>query len=239
MLLTMKYVWIVVAVILIVRIDLILHTVDRAWEKFKSSPAEVRSSDIPEARVLLPSSGATLTPSSRSLFFTLLEDYHLNPEQAVRQRVISELKKNPQLLGEKLDNDFEASIYRLRDLVQQKNADVSLLLVDLLDLTKGENHQMIRRFLTLIMDRDIEYFLKVYQKTNDVNCMIASLIADRLPDEERDQIMFERQDKLKSYLELEKKDPELQNLAEKCLMVLNLEVSKLIPPEVNDEGQSP
>src|SRR5262245_41798264 len=115
----MKYVLIVVAVLLLVKIDLVLHIFDRAYEKINApeAPSGQEVSTAPPEDTISISEDGNLQLTPRKSFLILLEDFHANPVDSVSTQALDVLKANPNLFNEKLDPQLEAAIFSWRDLI--------------------------------------------------------------------------------------------------------------------------
>lgn len=239
----MKYVVIVMVVLILVRIDMILLGIEKLGEKLKSnSSSPVSGETLPQPEVpitIKDDQSLALARSPRSEFFALLDDFHLNPKREVREQLIGLLKKNPNILGTNLDRVFEGEIMKLTDLIYNKSLELPLLLVDFLELLQGENLEFVRKFFTIMLDDDVEFFLKAYSRTKDTNCMIASLMGHQLPEEEVLNEYIEREQNLKAFLEREKIDPVIAMVGNNCLMVVQLQISKLTNAGASPQTQVP
>jgi len=234
----MKYLVIILVVVILAKIDVLLHGVDTIANKFQatreSRTPEVDPNMQPSDDLISIRDDRSFARTPRLEFFTLLEDFHLRPNREIRDRIVEILKKNPGLFNTKLDKKLEAEIFKLTDLIYNKNSDFAYFLVDLTEHLQGENLEMIKRFFTIMMDSNLELFLKVYSKTKDTNCMLAKLMGHRFPPEELLNEFIERQELLDNFLSQEKIDPTIHLLAKSCQLVVNMEVSKL-----NPENESP
>jgi hypothetical protein len=233
----MKYLVIILVVVILVRIDVLMHGVDTIANKVQSRK-ESRIPDIepnvqPSDDLISIKDDRSLVRTPRIEFFTLLEDFHLRPSSEIKDKMVEIFKKKPDLFGSKLDKQLEAEIFKLTDLIYNKNSDFAYLLVDLTENLKGENLEMIKRFFTIMMDSNLELFLKVYSRTKDSNCMIAKLMGHRFPAEELLNEFIERQELLDNFLSQEKIDPTIHLLAKSCQLVVNMEVNKLNPDNVS------
>lgn len=230
----MKYVWIVIAVVLIVRIDVFLKLFDKTVGKIeKSSTTETKISDISASQELIPiADNAALKSSPKTTFINLLNNFHQSPRKDNRELALNELRTNPTMFNSTLDKDFESQVYLWRDLVTQGSEEAGLFLVELMKYTTGENYNMIRRFFSLWIDADIDEFLKLYSKSKDSNCQAITLFADPVPDDERLGELYERETDLNEFLTKQASDPILKKYADTCLLMLKVEISKLAPAPV-------
>lgn len=235
----MKYIVGILVVFMLVRIDMVILGVETLSEKLKSktggSTPQAEALPQPDNIISIKEDKA-LGRTPRSEFFSLLDDFHLNPDREVREKLIEVLRKNPTVLGFKLDPVFEGEIFKMADLVYNNSPELPNLLVELTGLLQGENLDMVKRFFTILMDHDLEPFLRAYTRTKDANCIIAGQMGHRVPEEELLNEYIEREDAFKTYLAKEKVDPALQAYAKNCLLILQLQMSKLAPsPAENTE----
>lgn len=230
MLLTMKYIVILILVVLIARIDLFMGVFERATEKVRrlTSPA-AQPIKVENAPVIISmSEDQTFKQNPHRTILMLLRDFKVSPDQAVRERIVDVVKANRSVFGTKLDPDFESAIFGLRDLIYQKEKELPLLLADLMNHVEGENLEMIKRFFSLMMDFDLVSFLKAYSQTSDTNCMIAALHGDTLPLDEQLAEFSQRAEALNIYLSQEQQTA-YKSLARNCQLVLSVHMNKLKP----------
>lgn len=223
----MKYVVIVAIIVLFVRIDFWLGLFERAGEDISES-TEISSVDINSDTQTIPvAQDIYLKQSTRETFLALLEDFRTAPTTAVREKALGVLKETPNMFNQKLDKELESQIFRWRDLLNNNEPEVVNFLVDLLNVLQGENQLMIKKFFSLWMEIDMEKFIKAYARTKDTNCLIATTIGDNIPEEEKINEYYEREDALKAFVAKEKVDPIFTALANNCLMVLGIQISKM------------
>jgi hypothetical protein len=226
----MKYIVILILVVLIARIDLFIGVFERATEKVRrltspvSQPVEVESAPV----IISMSEDQNLKQSPHRTLLMLLRDFKVNPDSSVRERIIDVLKTHNSVLGPSLDKDFESAVFGLRDLIYQREKELSLLLVDLMNHVKGDNLEMVKRFFSLMMDFNLESFLEAYSQTKDTNCMIAALHGDNLPKEEQMTEFAQRAEALNIYL-TQNQAPAFKALAQNCQLVLSVHMNKLKP----------
>lgn len=225
----MKYVWIIVAVVILVRIDLVLKFFEKTANKFeRETSSEVQSSDITPGIDLVPlDKDLAIKSNPRQIFLTMLNDFQANPESETKIKVIEFLKSNPTMFNERLDPDLESGIYRWRTLVVQRNKETAELLLEMLKIFKGENLEMVKRFFSFVIDADMADFLAIYSKSPDVNCMIITYLGDQLSTDERFNELSERLTVLDSYLGREGLAPGIKLFGDKCRLLLNFEVEKM------------
>ena len=225
----MKYVWIFAAVVILVRIDVVLKFFDRTAEKIQSTQTtELKAGDIgPGSDVVSLQEDLSLKSSPRKKFISMLEDFHISADKEVKEKALELLRSQPTMLSEKLDKDLEAAIYRWRDLLMQKDKETNDFLIELIKSLKGENLEMVKRFFSLTIENDIGEFLSVYSKSADVNCLIMSYLADPLPEEEKYNELNERLKALTAFMASDKLNATNKAYAEKCHLVLKLQVDKL------------
>ena len=238
----MKYVAIVVVIIMFVRIDILLEMFDKAINSFEPSPPEIGSTDLGSTRELIPvSKDQNLKQSPRENFLALLEVFRISPETSIRARAMEIFRNHPTIFNEKLDETLESQIYRWREHLNNNEPETVNFLLDLMNILKGENLEMIKRFFALWMEIDMENFIAAYSKTKDSNCMIATTFGDRIPEEEKIKELYDREDALKKMLANEKLNPIYRALANNCLLVLSMEFNKrpsqnIVPVTPSEEG---
>jgi len=239
----MKYVVIVAIVVLFVRIDFWLGLFDRASENFSANNDEATTVEINSGRETIPiGKDSNFKTDPRATFFSLLEYFRISPIAETRERAINILKTNPKMFDQKLDKQLESQIFRWRDLLNNNEPELVNFLLDLMTVLQGENQIMINKFFSLWMEIDMEKFIKAYSRTKDTNCMIATTFGDNIPEEEKINLYFDRETDLKIFLNKEKIDPVHRALANSCLLVLGVQISKMTNESnvtTDNEGVSP
>jgi len=224
----MKYVWITVVVIVLVRIDSILTFIDKGFGRFTRPTEEsVSAANSPDKEIVPLSTNLGQQTNPRLIFFTLLTNFKTKPDKNNHEKILEHLRNHPALFNDNLDPSLEASIYSWRDLLIQRNIETVDLLINLLNILRAENQLMVQKFLTILFDTDIKNFLKAYIRTKDVGCAVATQIADNLPEIEKYNELIERADNLDSYLASEEVDPGTKQLAINCQTTLKVELEKL------------
>jgi hypothetical protein len=227
----MKYVLIIVVAAVILRIDFLVRTFDRARERFGGERPVMTAEEASRKGDIVPMPDDPILKSSpRERFFLFMEYFKSSPGE-FRDKIVSELSTQPELFTEKLDPRLEGVIFSWRDLVSRDEKELPPLLLELMSKLKGENKEVIRRFFALIMDTQLETFLKFYSLSADASCLVGSVVADPVPELERYNILSERERALLAFIDREKVEPRLQEFARKCQVVVNLHLSKLSAPE--------
>jgi hypothetical protein len=232
---TMKYLVIIVVLVSLLRIDYIMELFDKVNQGFStSSPGDIELNET--NRELRPSDRVrSLKMNHKDIFFALLEDFHRSPQLEIRLKALDILKNNPSMFNEKLDPQLDSYIFRWRDLLSSNHPEVSRFLIDLLNILKGENLEMVRKFYSLWMDINMANFISTYSRSKDVNCTIAPLFGDGITEEEKLNEYLDREEALRAIILRENLEPSHRSLAEKCLLQISLLISKLTPPiSVND-----
>lgn len=226
----MKYIAVLVIIIMFVRIDVLLGLFDKASNSFKPAPPEVQNSDISSSREIIPvSQDRNLKQTPREDFLGMLEIFRISPDPSIRERALSIFKNHPTMFTDELDPGLESQIYRWREHLNNNEPETVNFLIDLLNILKGENLQMVKRFFALWMEIDMENFIAAYSKTRDSNCSIATTFGDRIPEEEKIKELYDREDALKALVANEKISPTQKALARNCLLVLGMEINKASP----------
>lgn len=232
----MKYIVILVIVILFVRIDYLLGLFDRANEKLSNAPSGnvVVDDSIANREVIPVKQDRTLQRSKKDTFLALLEDFQVSPVADIHNRAMTILKDNPQMFGTKLDKDLENHIFRWRDLLNNNDQDAVNFLLDLMNVLQGENLDMVKRFFALWMEINMEHFIAAYSRTKDTNCTIVTTFGDRIPEEEKLNEYYDREEALKTFLAKDRIDPAQKALATNCVLQLGIIIDKLAPkPDPN------
>jgi hypothetical protein len=214
----MKYVWIIVVVVVMVRIDFFISLIESTTSKISNSRApEMKVNDVgSNTEIISIKNDQSLKVSPRTKFLSMLEDFRIDSSALLRMQAIEHLKSHPQLFNDNLDKDLESRIYQWRDLLSQRNPETHYFLLDLLQYLKGENQNMVRRFYSLAMDIDLADFLTAYSKSKDTTCQIGVLVADSLPEDERFNELAARLTALESVLKKEKLDIGVKVMALRC-----------------------
>lgn len=223
----MKYVIIIALIAVILRIDVLMRLFDRASDKLNKETPDVSSYNPEDAESSL--APQTIYLSSKDRFISILRSFRDSPDGATRAEAMSVFKSHPTLFTEKLDPELESAIFEWRDLVIQGSKEVPLILLDLSTILKGENLETVNKMFAILMDHNLDLFLDSYTKTKDQNCMIATLVGDFIPDEEKINELFDREKALNDYLLREKVDPKLSAYVNNCLLVLRLHLAKVAP----------
>jgi hypothetical protein len=227
----MKYVWIVVTIIFLVRIDMVLNFIEKALKKVSpSQETELRPGEIPVSSDLVPiNSDLTLKVSPRVQFLTIVNDFYVSPEQSGIERALEILKNNPKIFSDKLDKDLEVKIYLLRELIQQKNKLAYDFIYALMKLLKGENLEMLKRFSSLLIDYDLPEFMNYSSMHGDSTCSLSTYLADNIPEEEKYNELVERSGQINNFMNSTSATPVQKLFAEKCLTLLSFQIEKMKP----------
>ncbi len=226
----MKYVAIAAIVLLMVRVDFILDLAERAYDKMANRGPEIEVNETKTSREIISvKDDQILKRTTRQNFLALLDDYNISPGPELRARAINLLRANPSTFGVKLDRDLEARIFGWRDLLINNRPELVKMLLDLGTLLQGENLDLLNRFFALWMDIQMENFIAAYVQTKDVNCAIAPVFGDTIPEDEKLFEYYDREEALKAFLAKEKIDPAQKQLATNCLLQLSLVIQKIAP----------
>ncbi len=236
----MKYIVVLTIVVFLVRIDFFLGLIEKTAKRFTPAPPEVESSVLRPGQTLIPvSQDQNLKQTPREIFLSLLGSFRISPDKSVREMALEVFKNHPTMFSQKLDPELEAQVFRWRDLLHSNEPEVVQFLIDLMNILQGENQAMVKRFFALWMEIDMEKFLAAYSRTKDTNCMIITTFGDSIPEEEKLNEYYGREDALKAFLAKTGIDAVQKNLATNCLLVLSLEISKIAPPlspQVEESG---
>lgn len=240
----MKYIVILIIAVIMVRIDFWLTLVERAAKKVSSvTERQVQVDPVinkPAPDLIPVKQDATLKQSPKETFLALLEDFRANPIAPIRERALVIFKDHPTMFSQKLDPQLEAQVFRWRDLLNNNEPEVVKFLIDLMNILQGENQEMIKKFFSLWMEINMEHFLAAYSRTRDVNCGVAKLFGFPLSEEEKINELYEREASLKEFVAKEKVEPVQKALANNCLLVLQIELSKIAPaPEPEQPAVDP
>ena len=214
------------------RIDFLFKIFETSYLKFNSRNEQPvsQSQAIGSETISVPmTEDKTINQGPRANLFLLMNDFHGQPTKENRERVLSFLRNNLKIFTPVLEKDFESKIYELRDLFQQNNEQAFIYILDLITILPGENLEMLKRFLSHTMDDNMENFITQYHKNKDVNCMLASLISDPVPEEDKINIFYERDEALTQYLSKDTLPLLMKEFATRCQLVVKLQIDKLTP----------
>jgi hypothetical protein len=168
----------------------------------------------------------------------MLEDYQSTADPAIQSSALDFLRANPTLFNDKLNKDLEGALYKWRELFIQKNKSSYLFLLEMMKHMRGENALLLRKVFSMVIDLDMPEFLNYYSKSSDENCLIMTDLAYPLPDEERYNELNERLQALNVVMASEKFPAHLKPFADKCHLVLKLQVDKMRIAYENDDLQN-
>ena len=221
----MKYVLIFVAVIILIRIDIVIGLGEKLVMTLNSEQSQVTGDSYGEPPVIVRSEkNVTLTP--REQYLSFLDSFRVSPENGLREQAMALFKDHPQIFSGKLDPDLEARIYSWRDLIVQNASEVPLFLIDLSNILKGQNKEVVTRFFSVVLDINFDMFIGSYPRTKDTTCTPVTLIEAAVPAEEKFPELFERMGILEEYLARENLPPDRKLYANICLSVLKLYIDK-------------
>lgn len=226
----MKYALIIAAILIISRIDFFVGLLERGLKKMDTVSSESELLILPNETPLISiKEDLNLKRSPRELFLSLIQDFHNYPNSLIREKALDLLQKNPKMFGETLDTNLESYIFQWRELLTNNNQETILFLFDLLENLKGENQNIIRRFLSTWMEIDLDKFIISYSKTKDVNCSIATILTASNNDEITYLLYKERAQALDSYLMKESLSEEIKAFVRNCRLQLEIVMEKLKP----------
>lgn len=221
----MKYVLIFVAVMLLIRIDVVIELGEKVVMMFQSEDSQELPDTYGEPPVIVRSeTNVKLTP--RQQYLSYMDSFRVSPEKLFRDQAMELFKDHPQIFSEKLDAELEAKVYSWRDLVVQNASEVPLFLLDLSNILKADNKDVVTRFFSVVMDINFEMFIGSYPRTKDTTCAPVTLIEAAVPEEERFPELFERMGILEEYLAREGLAPEKKLYATVCMNVLKIYLEK-------------
>ncbi len=232
----MKYVLILLAVVVLVRIDVFLNLFEKVARRTERVE-EVKPDELKNERNLISmKEDGSFKQTPRSILLSLFNEFGSSPSKEQRIKILATLEVGPTVFTEKLDSALESSVYQWRDLLISKNPETIQLLVDLQTLLKGENLVMVKKFHSLLLDEDIDTFFKTYT-LNDPSCSIVTLLGDNLSPEERMNVFYDREKLFNTFLAKETPDLREKRLATICQNVLRVHMDKVISPSSsNPEG---
>jgi hypothetical protein len=236
----MKYIAILVLIIMAVRVDYFLNLFEKATEKSEPAPIDVDEADIRSSRQNIPfADDASIKVTPKKTFYSLLDAFHANPSVTIREKAMGTLMSNPAMFNTKLDRELESHIFQWRDLLNANDPETINFMLDLLNTLEGENLDMMKRFFSLWMEIDMTHFIAAYSRSKDTNCSIATTIGDNIPEEERINEFYDREDTLQLMVNKAGLDPVQKALATNCLLVLGIEIAKAPPkPVLEDESET-
>lgn len=229
----MKYVLIFVAAIILIRIDVVIGLGEKAFMLFNSEETQNLPDSYGEPPVIVRSE-KNVKLSPREQYLSYMDSFRVSPEKGFRDQSMELFKDHPQIFSEKLDADLESKVYAWRDLVVQNASEVPLFLLDLSNILKGQNKEIITRFFSVVMDINFDMFIGSYPRTKDVTCAPVLLIEAAVPEEERFPELFERLGILEEFLAKENLPQDKKLYASICMNVLKVFLDKqgaTAPPE--------
>lgn len=227
----MKYIIALIAVLILIRIDFILRTFDDLSSKFTSNSSTTLSNELPD-RGPAPISVAedrAIKTSPRTNFIIMLDRFADNPDESFRKAAFEIFKAHPTVFGKELDPQLAGSVFSWRDLIVQNAQQLPLFLLDLMKILQGENRDIVVRFYSLILDANPQWFLSTYILAKDPGCVVATQLADPHAEEEKLNILFDREKALNQLVETELK-PEEKLLARSCLLQLRDHLGRITAP---------
>ncbi len=232
----MKYVLIFALVVVIAQIDVVMKLVQKGTNAFNRQKDKISGPPPSEIKrkteVVSYNDDPTLQMTPHAKVLSLMESFKLSPEPEVRAKIMEDMKVIPKMISTPLDKQMETRVFEWRDLLLHGNEQVLIFLVDLQNLLQGENQDMIRRFFSLLMDHDLDLFMKHYVKTKDVNCKIVTVFGDQIPEEEKINEYQARLDALTAFLSKENLDPAMKQFATNCQLFLKAHMDNLKSPLV-------
>lgn len=226
----MKYVAIVVLIFMVVRIDFIMGLFERQTSKSESTPVNVDSSEVKASRETISfKDDKALKQTPRETFFALMDSFHISPTADLRLKIIEVLKASPTMFTPKQDREFELALYKWRELLNNNEPELVNILLELLTYMPGENKETVKKFFSLWMEINIEHFVAAYSRTTDANCTIATYFGDPIPEEEKLNEYYDREDAFKEFVAKEKIEPAHKALAQNCILQLSILIEKIKP----------
>ncbi|MFL5784347.1 MAG: hypothetical protein ACJ76H_07065 [Bacteriovoracaceae bacterium] len=232
----MKYVLLFVVAILLMKIDAVIELGEKAWMTVKSEeePRD-RPEDLGDAKEIVRSEdNVKLTP--RQQYLNFLDSFRNSPDLVFREKAMALFKEHPMMFTEKLDKDLEARIYSWRDLAVQNTPELPLFLLDLANILKGENREIVTRFFSVVMDLNIDMFIANYPRTKDQNCAPVLLIEAAVPAEEKFPELYERMGVLEEFLARENLPADKKLYANLCLNLLKIYLEKEAPKAAPEDS---
>ncbi len=236
---SLKYVLLFVVAIILIRIDVVVSLGEKAVGFFQRDKVKMTPEDFGEPTEIVRSeTNVSLTPRQKYLAF--MDDFRVSPELVYREQAMELYKMHPQMFSAKLDKDLEARIYSWRDLVVQNAAELPLFLLDLNNILKGENKDIVTRFFSVVMDINFEMFISSYPRSKETTCSPVTLIEDAVPAEERLPELYERLGIIEDYLAKEKIPDDRKVYATICLNALKVYLEKnAIQPPAETSAEAP
>lgn len=209
---------------------MILEYYDKMIGNAEPPQADIEETDIRSNRETIPvGKDRNLKQTPRDKFFSVLEDFHRSPKPEVRMQAIQILKDNPVMFGPQADPELTNHIFRWRDLLVNNDPELVNFLYDLWAILPGQNQETIKRFFSIWMDVNMEHFIAAYSRSKDNLCSIAGYFGETIPEEEKLNEYYDREDALKAIIQKEGVNPLHKALATNCLTNLGIEISKIAP----------
>jgi hypothetical protein len=226
----MKYVLLFVAAILLMKIDAVIELGEKAWMTVKSEEEpKDRPEDLGDAKEIVPPEDKVKLLTPRQQYLNFLDSFRASPDLVYREKAMALFKEHPMMFTDKLDKDLEARIYSWRDLAVQNTPELPLFLLDLANILKGENREIVTRFFSVVMDLNIDMFIANYPRTKDQSCAPVLLIEAAVPAEEKFPELYERMGLLEEFLARENLPADKKLYATLCLNILKVYLEKEAP----------
>lgn len=223
----MKYVLIIVLTLIILRIDMFVGVVERAWKKIPQIKKQesVENLDIPAVSTFAVSD---FKENHIEQFQLLLTEFSYNPDRATRELISNYLKKNPNIHDMNSDILFRG-LDEWQSIVRGENQEVYFLLNDFIEYFKGKNFQVLLQFYSLVLDGNPEFFFHYYPIHKDPNCIVARYAWNQVNAIE-EEVINSRKIKIEELAN--KIDPTKLDFSKNCLLVIRVESAKTPqPPE--------
>lgn len=221
----MKYVLFLILLLVVLRIDMFVGVVERAWKKVPrvQEPVVVDAVETPAVSTF---SVAGLQEDQISQFRLLMTEFTYKPDRLTRDLLVNYLKSNPSILEIK-DSILFSELEKWLPLVREDNPEVLLTLNNFIELFKGAPLQTLLQFYTNFLEENTELFFHYYPITKDPNCIVAKYAWNyqNTVNEERLLLRKKQIEGLSGKIEAGKVD-----FASNCLLVIRVESSKIPQP---------
>jgi hypothetical protein len=235
----MKYILLLILIVLITRIDFWLDLTGRTINKiFPSESVPVISESLTNNDTVPLKEDMFAQSNSKEIFFSLLENFHGDPSADIRVQAIKVLKENPHIIKYPFDKELEAHVYKWRDLLSMNHKEIPLFIFDMMKILRDENKELLKRFLSLGIEINLRDFISSNYLGPDVNCSTIIAFGDPYSEDEKINLLFQRQKALNEFLGMESIDLSQKKFAKSCLVQLQIQLNKM-SSKLIETGQPP
>lgn len=230
----MKYAIIIIAIIILVRWETIAKLVNKTEGLVTSSETSYVDQGASNQTEIVPvTKDKVLEQTADQKIVALIEDFNRNPSDTTKALIIDEVKANPSYFAKEGHEGYISAMSKMSSHVQQKNLLVNNFLFDLWPFVKGSNLLIVRQLLAINFEDNLVSFIDLLAKSGrDPSCFIAEIIPDTLSKEDKERFLNDRKTALEKVNIDETQQPKVRTMAINCMRIVELELLKLNPPQV-------